>query len=126
MTPSLQKQPDDRSPSAAGRTVHTVQIDFDGKGFLYTIAGKPGASEITVHPGDHVTWHSGVGNYTILFKNDSPFTEIAAHGRKDTRTVPLEVTGKMGTYRYAVTVALPNGLIVDDPVIIVGNDGDGT
>jgi eukaryotic-like serine/threonine-protein kinase len=29
-----------------------------------------------------------------------------------------------GSYKYAVNVALPNGLVVDDPEIIIGDGGD--
>jgi|GEM_PF-2897468 len=114
MTPTRQKQP----------AVHAIAIEFDGKGFVYTTADKQNGATIHVLRGDRVKWSSELGNYAILFKAESPFAEVAAHGRKGSETEHLTVVGERGTYKYAVTVAFPNGLTVDDPVVIVGDDGD--
>lgn len=115
MTPQSQRQP----------KTHTVSIDHDGKGFVYSTPEHPDASVIRVYRGDHVKWHCRHGNYSILFKEHSPFADIGAHGRSGSDTVELKVIGETGSYHYAVNVALPHALIVDDPVVIV-DDGGGT
>ena len=102
---------------------HKVGIRIDGKGFVYSTDDNADATKLYVHPGDHVTWNCNHGNYSILFKDQSPFTDVGAHAHGGRDTATLEVTGKPGAYRYAVNVALPNGLVVDDPEIIVGTDG---
>lgn len=102
---------------------HTVTIGHDGKGFVYSTPEHPDASTITVHRGDHVKWHCHHGNYSILFKETSPFNDIGAHGRAGAETATLRVVGEPGRYRYAVNVVLPNSLIVDDPIVIVDDGG---
>ena len=103
--------------------VHVVSIEVDGKGFVYTTLENPDASTIVVYQGDHVKWHCRHGNYSILFKEHSPFGDIGAHGRRGAETPPLRVIGEPGRYKYAVNVALANGLIVDDPIVIVDDGG---
>jgi plastocyanin len=113
MTPASQKQP----------ALHSVRIQIRGNGFAYTTPEHPNAATIHVRPGDKVKWNCDHGNYTVLFKGESPFEEVAVHGRKSADTAVSVVTGKYGSYKYAVTVALADGgLIVDDPEIII--DGD--
>ena len=115
MTPTLQKKP----------AFHAIAIRFDGKGFVYTTADQKDGATIAVRRGDRVKWSSDLGNYSILFKGESPFVEVATHGRKGAETDLLEIVGEPGAYKYAVTVAHANGLTVDDPVVIVSGDGDG-
>jgi plastocyanin len=104
--------------------LHAVSVRIDGKGFIYSTPENPNATSIVVRPGDKVKWNCGHGNYSILFKNESPFTDIGAHARGGADTEVLTIVGKAGSYKYAVNVALPNGLVVDDPEIIVGDGGD--
>lgn len=113
MTPKTQREP----------KLHAIGIRLDDKGFVYSTPEHPDASIVYVRRGDHVKWNCDHGNYSILFKEHSPFMDIGAHGRGGSDTLTLEVVGGPGSYRYAVNVALPKGLVVDDPEIIVGNDG---
>jgi hypothetical protein len=112
MTPTQRKNP----------TQHAVHININGTGFLYTRPDNQNAATIVVRKGDHIKWRCDHGNYSVLFKGESPFAEVALHGRKGTETVSATVVGEPGSYHYAVTVSLDNGLIVDDPIVIV--DGD--
>jgi len=100
---------------------HAVHIHVDGTGFLYTRPDKQNAATIVVKKGDRVKWRCDHGNFSVLFKAESPFADIAFHGRRGTETVSATVVGNRGSYHYAVTVSLDNGLIVDDPVIIIGD-----
>jgi plastocyanin len=102
--------------------VHAVHIKIDGTGFLYTNPDQQNAATIVVRKGDHVKWRCDHGNYSVLFKADSPFGDVAFHARRGNETVTATVVGQPGSYKYAVTVALDSGLIVDDPVVII--DGD--
>jgi len=102
--------------------VHAVHIKIDGTGFLYTNPDQQNAATIVVRKGDRVKWRCDHGNYSVLFKADSPFADVALHGRRGTETVTATVVGQPGSYKYGVTVALDSGLIVDDPVVII--DGD--
>ena len=120
MTPALQTHEPEKEQNS-----HAIEIHFDDKGFRYSKADKTDGTIINVSSGDQVKWVSHVGNYSILFKGESPFEEIAAHGRKGTETGVFIVTAKAGRYHYGVTLALPDKMIVDDPVIIVGDGGDG-
>jgi len=104
--------------------LHAVSIRIDGKRFVYTTPDNPNATTIVVQKGDRVKWNCGHGNYSILFKNESPFTGIGAHGRRGADTEVLEIVGKPGSYKYAVNVVLADGPVVDDPEIIVGGGGD--
>ncbi len=113
MTPQEQKQP----------TLHTVNIRIDENGFVYTSPEHPNAYKIYVKRGDKVRWNCNLGNFSVLFKEKSPFDDIGAHGRKGFDTAVLTVIGPPGGYRYGVNVTLPHGLVVDDPEIIVGPDG---
>jgi len=116
MTPSRQKD-----EYAAPR--HHVNISINGNGFLYAHPDGQNAATIVVRKGDHVRWRCDHGNFSVLFKQHSPFADVAFHGRRGTESVTATVVGDPGSYHYAVTVALDSGLIVDDPEIIV-NDGD--
>ena len=120
MTPAVQKDETKTRQSA-----HAIEIQHDGKAFVYRTADKGDGTKIKVRTGDVVKWTSHVGNYSILFKGKSPFEEIAAHGSKGTETHLLKVTATEGEFHYGVTLALPDKMIVDDPVIIVGGGGDG-
>lgn len=113
MTPTAKREP----------KLHHIGIRIDGKGFVYSTPDDPDARKVYVNRGDQVRWNCSHGNYSVLFKDQSPFTDVGAHGRSGRDTATLEVVGKPAAYRYAVNVALPNGLVVDDPEIIVGNDG---
>ncbi len=113
MTPSREKG------SAAK---HRVEIQIKGKDFAY--AGRDGQNAATIHVrrGDHVTWLCAHGNYSVLFKQNSPFADVAVHGRRGDESVSANVVGTPGSYHYGVTVALDGGLVVDDPEIIIDND----
>jgi hypothetical protein len=104
--------------------LHQIGIRIDGKGFVYSTPDMPNATSVTVRRGDLVKWNCSHGNYSVLFKAGTPFVDIGAHGRGGHDTVTLEVVGEEGRYKYAVNVALPNGLVVDDPEIIVDGGSD--
>jgi plastocyanin len=106
-------------PHQHEKAIHTVHIHVNGGGLLYKRPDNESASTIVVRRGDQVKWHCEHGNYSVLFKGESPFAEIAVHGRRNTETVHAIVVGDPGSYNYAVTVSLDHGLLVDDPVIIV-------
>ena len=116
MTPTRHK--DEYAPAH-----HRVNININGNGFLYSRHDGQNAATIVVRKGDHVMWRCDHGNFSVLFKKNSPFADVAFHGRRGNESVTATVVGEPGSYHYAVTVALDSGLIVDDPEIIV-NDGD--
>jgi hypothetical protein len=120
MTPSTQKTAPIEEKKAG---VHQVNININGKGFLYTKSDGQSAATIVVRRGDHVTWRCDHGNFSILFKTHSPFADVGFHGRRGTESMRAVVLGERGSYHYSVTVPLDSGLIVDDPEIIV-DDGD--
>ena len=88
---------------------------------MYARPDGQNAATIVVRKGDHISWRCDHGNYSVLFKAHSPFADVGFHGRKGTETVHAVVLGEPGSYHYAVTVSLESGLIVDDPIIIVGD-----
>lgn len=102
---------------------HHINIQINGGGFMYAKPDGQNASTIVVRKGDRLTWRCDHGNYSVLFKHNSPFGDVAFHGRRGNTTVEATVIGEHGSYHYAVTVALDSGLIVDDPEIIV-DDGE--
>lgn len=100
---------------------HSVTITIADKGVLYSTPELRNAAQIYVQKGDTVNWNCDHGNYTVLFKDQSPFENIGVHARKRIGTATSTVTGAPGTYKYSVTVALETGgLITDDPEIIIG------
>jgi plastocyanin len=100
---------------------HSVTITIADKGVIYSTPELRNAAQIYVERGDTVKWNCNHGNYTVLFKDQSPFKNIGVHARKRSETDISEVTGPPGTYKYSVTVALETGgLITDDPEIIIG------
>jgi hypothetical protein len=109
------------TPPKRDPKLHSVTITIADKGVIYSTPELRNAAQIYVERGDTVKWNCDHGNYTVLFKDGSPFTAIGVHGRKGTDTDTSIVTSVDGTYKYAVTVALATGgLITDDPEIIIG------
>ena len=120
MTPAPQKSAPHREQTGPR---HQIHINITGNGFLYTRPDGQNAATIVVRKGDVVTWRCDHGNFSVLFKLNSPFALVGFHGRRGTETVEALVVGERGSYHYATTVSLDSGLIVDDPEIIV-DDGD--
>jgi plastocyanin len=85
---------------------HSVTITIADEGVLYSTPELRNAAQIYVQKGDTVNWNCDHGNYTVLFKDQSPFDNIGVHGRKGTGTVTSIVKLEKGTFKYAVTVAL--------------------
>lgn len=118
---SEQKQPENQPENQPA--LHSVRIRISGSGFIYATHDNKDAASIRVTRRDLVRWNCDHGNYTVLFKGQSPFEAVAVHGRKGADSAVSVVVGEKGTYKYAVTVALEDGgLITDDPEIII--DGD--
>ncbi|HEX4274723.1 MAG TPA: hypothetical protein VHZ74_05180 [Bryobacteraceae bacterium] len=106
--------------SQTEKALHSVGIHIKGSGFAYLTPDNRNAATIHVRHGDRIKWNCDHGNYTVLFKGESPFGQAAVHGFKKMETTTSVITAKPGRYTYAVTVALEDGgLIVDDPEIIV-------
>jgi len=103
---------------------HAIVIEHDGHRFIYKNPETNQPAEVLkVKRGDVIHWHSNRGNFSILFKKDSPFSEVGLHGKRGERTKEALVTGDAGEYHYAVAL-VPEGHgepLVDDPVIIVGD-----
>src|SRR4051812_16739859 len=118
MTPSRQQE---RAPARHHVHIRPDGIKREGNQFSYAHADGQDAASITVRRGDHVKWRCDHGNFSILFKNHSPFGEIAFHGRRGHETAEALVVGESGSYHYAVTVSADAGLVVDDPEVIVNN-----
>ena len=55
---------------------HLVHIRINGSGFMYARPDGQNAATIVVQKGDHVSWRCDHGNYSVLFKADSPFVEV--------------------------------------------------
>lgn len=104
-------------------TGHHVNINVNGDACAYAHPDGKDAVSIKVRTGDRVKWKCDHGNFSVLFKQHSPFSEVALHGRKGDETVEAIVKSDGGTFHYAVTVSADHGLIVDDPEVIV-NNGD--
>lgn len=107
-----------------GSARHTVLISVVNGTIRYTgIKGKD-ATRLEVRRGDTIVWQSDHGNYGVLFKSKTPFSQVGFHGRRGVPSREAKVIGVSDEYHYAVTVVPPDSdPIVDDPVIIV-NDGD--
>jgi len=103
---------------------HTIRITVEDGRIKYSGTKGEDATKISVRRGDTIVWQSDHGNYAILFKSKTPFSDVGFHGHRGMPSNQATVTGVNDEYHYAVTV-IPDGAqpIVDDPVIIV-NDGD--
>lgn len=112
MTPSQQKQHE---------TTHAVHIRMNGNALAYHKPDRQDAATLSVRRGDRVKWQCEHGNYSVLFHGESPFADVAVHGRKGAESAPATVVGAQGRYKYSVIVSLDAGPVVDDPVIIVGD-----
>jgi hypothetical protein len=104
---------------------HTVRIHIEDGKIRYTGSRGEDATRIKVRRGDTIVWQSDHGNYGILFKSKTPFSNVGFHGHRGMPSRKAKVIGVNDEYFYAVTVVHPESgePIVDDPVIIV-NDGD--
>jgi hypothetical protein len=109
MTPTQRQDP----------VLHSIGIQVNTNGFSYSTPDNRDATTITVQQGHQVKWNCGHGNYSILFKGETPFADVGTHGRSGSDTAALTVVGAPGSYKYAVHVVLPDGVVVDDPEIIV-------
>ena len=103
---------------------HTVRINIEDGKIKYLGSKGEDATRIVVRRGDTIVWQSDHGNYAVLFKSKTPFSDVGFHGHRGMPSNQVTVIGVNDEYHYAVTVVPPDGdPIVDDPVIIV-NDGD--
>jgi hypothetical protein len=103
---------------------HTIRIVVEDGKIRYTGAKGQDATRIEVRRGDTIVWQSDHGNYAVLFKSKTPFSNVGFHGHRGMPSRKGKVIGVNDEYHYAVTIVPQNGEpIVDDPVIIV-NDGD--
>jgi hypothetical protein len=122
MTPQAGMKPAGALNATPAR--HTVRINVEDGKIRYTGTKGEDAARIQVRRGDTIVWQSDHGNYGILFKSRTPFSEVGFHGHRGMPSGEAKVIGLNDEYHYAVTVVPPEGdPIVDDPVIIV-NDGD--
>ncbi|HVW86617.1 MAG TPA: hypothetical protein VHB50_18155 [Bryobacteraceae bacterium] len=108
---------------ATAQKKHQVHIHAKDGGLRYAKPGGENAHTIEVTRGDRISWRCDHGNFAVLFKQHSPFSAVALHGHKGTDSEEGVVTGAAGSYHYAVTVAVGDQVLTDDPVVIV-NDGD--
>jgi hypothetical protein len=122
MTPTAGMKPAGRPAHEPAR--HTIRIDVEDGRITYSGAKGEDATKIVVRRGDLIVWQSDHGNYAVLFKSKTPFSDVAFHGHRGMPSNLATVIGINDEYHYAVTVIPEDGQpIVDDPVIIV-NDGD--
>ena len=122
MTPQAGMKPEGRQSYEPAR--HTIRITVEDGRIRYSGTKGEDATKIIVRRGDMIVWQSDHGNYAILFKSKTPFSDVGFHGHRGMPSNQAIVTGVNDEYHYAGTV-VPDGKepIVDDPVIIV-NDGD--
>jgi hypothetical protein len=103
---------------------HTIRIIVEEGKIRYVGAKGQDVTRIEVRRGDTIVWQSDHGNYAVLFKSKTPFSNVGFHGHRGMPSRKAKVVGVNDEYHYAVTVIPQDGEpIVDDPVIIV-NDGD--
>jgi hypothetical protein len=122
MTPQAGMKPAARSVQEPAR--HTIRIVVEDGQIRYAGSKGEDATRIIVRRGDTIVWQSDHGNYAVLFKSRTPFSDVAFHGHRGMPSGQAMVIGVNDEYHYAVTVIPQDGQpIVDDPVIIV-NDGD--
>ena len=122
MTPQAGMKPVGRSAPEPAR--HTIRIVVEDGKIIYTGSKGEDATRIIARRGDTIVWQSDHGNYAVLFKSRTPFSDVAFHGHRGMPSNQAIVIGVNDEYHYAVTVIPQDGQpIVDDPVIIV-NDGD--
>jgi hypothetical protein len=104
---------------------HTIRIVIEDGKIRYLGAKGQDVTELKVRRGDTIVWQSDHGNYAVLFKSKTPFSNVGFHGHRGMPSRKAKVIGVNDHYFYAVTVVHPETgqPLVDDPVIIV-NDGD--
>lgn len=112
------------TPAKTKAKIHAVRIELAGNKLSYmNPATGLTASTIVVRKGEAVHWQCPHGNFSVLFKAQSPFNETGFSAKQGAVTQDAVVTGLRGSYKYAVMVIPPNGHpIVDDPEVIVGDD----
>ena len=110
--------------ATAKTRIHAVRIERAGNKLTYMDpATGASATTVKVHKGEAIHWQCAGGNFSVLFKRQSPFAETGFSARQGTPTKDAVVTGLKGSYKYAVMVIPPNGHpIVDDPEVIVADD----
>lgn len=101
--------------------LHSIRIEHNGREFVYTQDDTHRAANVLkVKRGDVIRWRCDHGNFSVLFKKDSPFSAIGLHGRRGQSTEDALVTGDAGHYHYAVSILHEDGrAVIDDPEIIV-------
>ncbi len=124
MTPQAAGMKPAGRPPAQEPGRHTIRIAVEDGRIKYLGPKGEDVTRIAVRRGDTIVWQSDHGNYAILFKSKTPFSDVGFHGHRGMPSYQATVIGVNDEYHYAVTVIPPDGQpIVDDPVIIV-NDGD--
>ena len=124
--------------------LHTLTIQKDAtSGDLVFGHTKNGADlgtltnddPLVVNPGEKVNWKSDLGNFSILFSDDSPFNDDGVSlGAKKNKTSSTRVCKSLGgtptspqstTFKYAVTVIDGTGAITVDPLLEIDDSGGG-
>ena len=107
---------------AAAPKAHTIHILVSNNGVI-TYKHTPGnddGTHVSVEPSDTVKWRCPGHAFTVLFsKNGSPFDTVVFGGLDGGTSNDGLVLPGPGTYSYLVVVVNNNGLLPDDPDIIV-------
>lgn len=103
--------------------VVSVRATLSGSDYTFSYSEDP----IEVRPGDTIKWVtliSGVVDWEIDLMSEGPAYERIARPSADTVVARIRISAKPGTYKYAVTVRIPNPEIpgISEPEILVSHD----
>ena len=103
--------------------VVTVNVTLSGNDYEFSYSEDP----IEVRPGDTIKWVtriSDVVDWEIDLMSEGPAYEQIARPSADTAVARIRISAKPGTYKYAVTVRIPNPEIpgINEPEILVSHD----
>ncbi len=104
--------------------VVTVSVTLSGNDYEFSYDPDP----VTVRPGDTVKWEvtqiPGVVDWEIDLMSKGPAYERIARPSADTAVARIRISAEPGTYKYAITVRIPNPEIpgIDQQEILVSHD----
>ncbi|MGI8991391.1 MAG: hypothetical protein ACR2I2_17640 [Bryobacteraceae bacterium] len=103
----------------------TIGIGVDDTGhFKYDVDGASGGERVRIFRGSTVNWTSADGNFSVLFKDQTPFNDFsygAANGRH-TLTAKVKSSAGFQSFKYSVMVVKNGTTWENDPEIVI-DDG---
>ncbi|MDQ2901609.1 MAG: hypothetical protein M3Y07_17700 [Acidobacteriota bacterium] len=109
----------------ADRVTATIEIKVDDQGrFTYDVDGANGGESVHIFRGSTVSWISADGNFSVLFKDQTPFKDVTFGAAKGQYTPAAKVKSSAAFQGFGYSaLVIKNGITWENDPEIVIDDG---